>query len=456
MWVQTFYVRCAMTKTEGAILGCLVGFSGEDNVSIDVLEEKDFSSSIARRAFKIIKEVSDAHDDGEVDIVLISDYLNRKAQQDSENGIERNEDDEINSLFFINLLELVPSAANFLIYVDEIKNARRSVKLKKILKTSLDEVNGNAGKNVKVIEKLEENIQGLYAGTGDYDHGSLINDVIDETEARCKNGIDMPTGFRAFDAVWGGFFKQDLHVIAADSGHFKTTLTINLLEKLLKDGKKVLWFDAELGAKKLMRHFISIYGGIETWRAKKGVMNEESWKVFIESSAKVADLPLIVLSDIYELGAMRVEILKHAPDIVVIDHLQAMDFPQSESFWTFHNGIKMLKRMTIQMDVAMVALSQVTRDKAEQRSMRPPTLQNLFGSAAIKQLADVITMLHWPYKDMINSGIFKENIDKNELKIYHMKMREDGNANASMVINAEKGRVFDVERKYKEKQVDAF
>ena len=444
-----------MTKVEGTILGCLAGYSDNENVRFDVLNEKDFTDATARRAFNILKDIADAHD-GEVDIVLINDFLTTRSQHNSENNIRVDENVEIGPLFFIDLIDSVPSAERFAVYVEELKNVQRSRNLKQILQKTLENVNGSPQKNISLIEELEEKIHNIYAGTDDYDHNLLINKTIDEVELRCKNGVDMKTGFKAFDAVWGGFFKQDLHIIAADSGHFKTTATLNLIKKPLTDGFKVLWLDGELGQKKLMRHFISIYGGLDTWRAKKGVMNKESWEIFLDSSAKVAELPLIVLSDVYTLADMRMQIMKHSPDIVVIDHLQCMDFPQSDSFWTFHNGIKELKRMTINMNIAMVGLSQVTRDKSEQRSMKPPTLQNLFGSAAIKQLADVITVLHWPYKDMINSGIYKENIEKEELKVYHMKMREDGNANASMVVNAEKGRIYDVERKYKEKQKDMF
>ncbi len=437
-----------MTDVENAIIGMLAGFSDNEKVKIDVLEEEDFESDEAKEAFKLISDVAKINS-GQVDIVLIGQYLEDLSIQMAQNG---DKDKGFKSSFFVDLVDNVLSGEMFPTYIESLKNKRRSRDLKKTLYSAYNNVNGNPQKNIDLIDNLQTNIRSIYAGANDYDHEKVIYNTVEEVENLVKNGIEITTGYSSFDAVWGGFFKKDLYVIGADSGHFKTTLTLRLIINALEKGYKVLWLDGELGQTKLMRHFIALYGGIETWRVHKGIMNEQSWKKFADASAKVYNLPFIPIYNHFRLADINLEIMKYQPDIVVIDHLQCMDFPKSESFWTFHDAIVKLKHLTISSDVAMVALTQVTRNSNDIRKMTPPTIGNLFGSSAIKHEADAITLLHWPYKDMLNSGIPNSNVKKEEINAYHQKMRNDGLANVSMRLEPAFGRFFDIEGRRKSEE----
>jgi len=199
-----------------------------------------------------------------------------------------------------------------------------------------------------------------------------------------------------------------------------------------------------------MKHYIAINAGVETWRIRKSIFREDHWQKMTDAAEKVSQHDFIILDDVSTLPKMRENILKYQPDIVVIDNFQNMDFPKSDNFWTFHMGIVAVKRMAMTHNVAMIGLSQVTRSPAEIRGYKPPTLENLFGSRAIKQNADCIAMVYWPWKDSQTNGDTKQNREKSEYWVYHMKMREEGLAQTTMDIDPEHGVVKDRKRVRKE------
>lgn len=432
-----------MNEMEKAIIGCLAGHYEEQNIRVDALEREDFQSGKAKMMFDILNEVATVND-GQIDLVLISQCLNNKLDHQARTG----EVDEygLKLLDFIECTDCTPSGVNFKFYVESLKDGRRTREMIRALDAAKAGLNGKG--NAAVVNQLHDDIQKIYAGASDYSQYDLVTKAIEELEERQKQGIEIPTGFKTFDSVWGGLFRKEMHVIAGDSGHFKTTLTLNLVLKPLELGKKVLWFDGEIGKERLIRHLVAIKANIETWRIRKGILNEEHWQKISKATEIVSELPFVVYDDVTEIPMMREKILRHEPDVVVIDNIQNMDFPKGDSFWTFHMGVVGIKRMAMSYDVALVALSQVTRTPAEIRTLKPPTLENLFGSRSIKQNADCVTMVYWPWKDAQANGSKKNDTDAHEYFIYHMKMREEGLAQKKMYIDAERGMVGDSAEKH--------
>ena len=432
-----------MNEMEKAIIGCLAGHYEEQNIRVDALEREDFQSGKAKMMFDILNEVATVND-GQIDLVLISQCLNNKLDHQARTG----EVDEygLKLLDFIECTDCTPSGANFRFYVESLKDGRRTREMIRALDKAKASLNGKG--NAVVVDQLQNDIKRIWAGTQEYDLKKEVENSVEELAELQKDGIEMPTKYDAFDSVWGGFFRKELFVIGADSGHFKTTMALNLINHSLNIGKKVLWFDMELGKSRLIRSLIGIKANIETWRIRKGILNEDHWKKIAEYSEEVIHSNFIAMDDVREIPSIKENILKYSPDIVVIDHLQKIKFVTNDSFWGPYLMMTSFKDIALEFNISLLVLSQVTRTQIDKRLLKPPTVESLFGSRGIKHDADCASILYWPWKDVQECGLKKTDINKNELFIYHSKMRGDGLSQKPMYVDAERGMVGDSAEKH--------
>lgn len=431
-----------MNEIESAVLGTLIDYYGEAGVAVDAIDRMDFESAAARSVFDVVTN-SAAGNSGQTDLPLILQYLSDRAEHDERTGATSGKDNAGEKLveqrgIILDLSGKVVGTSQFGSYLERLKENRRRRELLKALASAQADLNGNG--NAQVIEGLQRRIREIYGGATEYSTADTLRETIDELEADQKDGIQFKTGFNAFDETWGGIFPKELYVIGGDSGHYKTTLTLNLVRKGLEDGKKVLWFDREMGRKRLMRHYLCIVSGVEIWRLRKKVMRPEDWARISDVVGMVEKQQFIIVDDVTTLPKMAETIMRNRPDVVVIDNIQNMDFPKDDNFWKFQMGIVAIKDMAMNYEVAIIALSQVSgRTPADINMARPPTVENLFGGRAIKHNADAVTIVHWPYKDKISE-------QKSRLMIYHVKMREEGIAQHEMEIDPEHGLVADKSR----------
>lgn len=424
-----------MTEVEQAVLKCLVEYYGQGTIKVSSLEKEDFYDIKAQLMFGIICQAAEKNS-GKVDIILIEDVLRQSGAGESPDP------DQVSVMDFIDLPE-VPSNSLFCEYVEALKKTRRRRDLATYIREAEKKLSSGEDDSL-VVEKLQQGMRSTYAGSQEYDFKEVLHETIERIQSDQMAGVEMPTGFRTFDDVWGGLMRKELHVIAGDSGHYKTTLTLNLMVKPLAAGKRVLWIDREMGKHRLVSHYCAITAGVEIWRLRKRAFREKDYVDYIDAAAKIENSQFIVLDDVRTIPKIAENILRYHPDIVVVDNLQNMDFPKSDNFWTFHMGIVNTKDLAMDYDIALVALSQVTRTPAEVRAGTPPTIENLFGSRAIKQNADVLTMVHWPWKDN------PEKFQRDEYRVYHLKMRENGIAQDRMNIDPVIGRVYDRHKPHEE------
>jgi replicative DNA helicase len=435
-----------MNEIESAVLGTLIDFWNEPGVTADAIDINDFETGKAKKLFEIITN-SASGNGGFTDLPLVLQYIADKSEHDSRLGTGSEEKEKTDRFDVADVSGKVVSPSQFGFYLERLKENRRRRDLLKALSVAQSDLNGTG--NATVIENLQRKIREIYGGVKEYSTKDTLMQTLDELQADQKQGIQFSTGFDAFDETWGGIFPKELYVIAGDSGHYKTTLTLNLMKKGLREGKKVLWFDREMGRLRLMRHYLCILSGVEIWRLRKKVMREQDWTAINNMTETVANQQFILIDDVTTLPKMVEAVMRYRPDVVVIDNLQNMDFPKSDNFWTFHMGVVGIKDMAMDYGVGVVALSQVTRTPADVGSARPPTIENLFGSRAIKQNADAVAIVHWPYKDKMSEpkGIYN---------IYHAKMREEGTARYTMEIDPEHGTIADKGKSRRKEEHPAF
>lgn len=214
----------------------------------------------------------------------------------------------------------------------------------------------------------------------------------------------LPTGFTTLDRILLGLQNKKLIILAGRPGQGKTSFMISLARNLALDfKKKVAIFSLEMGEDELFGKLLSAETGFSYAKLTSKITNEQDWQKIEYSSRKLEDSDIFIDDSaeitIFELRAKARRLkMKHDIDIVMVDYLQLM---------TGGNQLKgnreqevsiisrNLKIMAKELDIPVLALSQLNRS-VEQRPNKRPQLSDLRESGAIEQDSDIVAFIHRP------------------------------------------------------------
>ena len=226
-----------------------------------------------------------------------------------------------------------------------------------------------------------------------------------EEHSRHKGGlIGLDTGFRDLNAMTGGLHRGDLIIIAARPAMGKTAFCLNLaLNAARRDNARVALFSLEMPATQLSMRMIGSESGIDVVRLRKGELEPHEWEDAAHAMGRLAETRIFIEdSGLATIPSIRsklkqLERQQEGLDLVVIDYLQLMSGATSaekqnrvQEISAISRGLKMLAK---EMNVPLIALSQLSR-AAEQRSDHRPQLADLRESGSIEQDADMVCFLY--------------------------------------------------------------
>lgn len=213
----------------------------------------------------------------------------------------------------------------------------------------------------------------------------------------------LETGFMDFDYKTSGLQPSDLVLIAARPSMGKTAFVLNLAQHMaFKRNHAVAVFSLEMSKEQLVNRMLSLESHVDAQKIRTGRLTDEEWMNLVEGSANIAnskliidDTPGISLS-LLRSKCRRLKI-EHDIQIVIIDYLQLMSGDNNGSAASRQQEIsdisRGLKALAREMNVPVVALSQLSR-AVEQRPDHRPMLSDLRESGAIEQDADVVMFLY--------------------------------------------------------------
>lgn len=212
----------------------------------------------------------------------------------------------------------------------------------------------------------------------------------------------MSTGFIDLDKSTSGLNNSDLIIIAARPAMGKTAFALNLLLNVAKlENKAVLFFSLEMSTSQLYQRLLAIESGVPLHNIKNGFLDDDSWaKVGIATSKLsntkifIGDLPNVNVLEIRSYARKMKS--RGELDLIVIDYLQLLkgtsrngDNRQQE----ISDISRSLKSLARELDVPVIALSQLSR-QVESRVDKRPVLSDLRESGAIEQDADIVAFLY--------------------------------------------------------------
>jgi replicative DNA helicase len=226
-------------------------------------------------------------------------------------------------------------------------------------------------------------------------------DRIEELGALSGEITGVPTGFSEFDKKTAGLQPSDLIIVAGRPAMGKTTFAMNIAENAaIKHGKSVAIFSMEMASMQLVMRLFSSLGQIEQGKLRTGNLDDPDWakltsamNLLHKSKIFIDDTPALSPAEL-RARARRLK-RRHDIDLLVVDYMQLMAVPNTrENRATEIAEIsRSLKTIAKELNVPVVALSQLNRD-LEKRSDRRPILSDLRESGSIEQDADLIVFIY--------------------------------------------------------------
>ena len=387
----------ASVEAEQAVLGAML--LKEDAVTIvaEMLSSEDFYRETHRLVYEAMLEIKERSEP--VDIVTLTEQLRKSGDLAKIGGIPA-----------ITLIaNSVPTAANVQYHAQIVWE---KAQLRKLIHTAT-EIVGTAYEEADPVDTIMDNaerrILGLSGGKGGKDFTG-IKDILLETliqlEKRYENKgsiTGLPTGFRDLDQLTAGLQKSDLILVAARPSMGKTAFTLNIAAHVVLRAKEpVAFFSLEMSKEQLVQRMLCAEGRIDSQRLRVGDLDEEDWGHLIETASRLSAAPLYI-DDTPGITAMdlrsKARRLKAEKglSLIVIDYLQLMQGRTSKSGDNRQQEIseisRSLKALARELDVPVIALSQLSRS-VEARQVKRPMLSDLRESGSLEQDADIVMFLY--------------------------------------------------------------
>ena len=211
----------------------------------------------------------------------------------------------------------------------------------------------------------------------------------------------VPFGYRPLDDLTGGMTKGEVTVIAGRPGHFKSTMTINVVSNLLNRGLKVLVFNREMSNVEMMKKLMIIESQTLSYHdMRMGSFSENDRKELETAKDTIMDKykTLIMYDDVFDIDRAMREIRKHRPDVVVDDYIGLIDvIGVEDNRLRIDNIMKQYKRAAKTYGMAAILVSQLNR-ACEDRSNKRPILRDLRDSGSIEQDAEMILFMYYDWR----------------------------------------------------------
>jgi replicative DNA helicase len=408
-------------EAEQAVLGSLLLSDGAWDIVADRVVEGDFYRKEHRLIFRAVASL--AQQDKPRDVVTLSEWLEQRGDLEKAGGM----------LYLGSLANETPSAANVKAYADIVRERsvlRQLIQVGEGIAANAYDAGDRAVKDL--LDEAETSVfriadEGAGRQSGFRNIKDLLSQAVDRIDELFNNGsavTGLATGFDKFDEMTSGLQPSDLIIVAGRPSMGKTSFAMNIAENAaIRHRKPVAIFSMEMSGEQLAMRMISSLGRINQQNLRTGRLEDSDWPRITSAIAMLSEAPLFVdetpaLSPTELRSRARRIKREHDLGLIVVDYLQLMSVPQNkENRATEISEIsRALKALAKELNVPVVALSQLNRS-LEQRPDKRPVMSDLRESGAIEQDADVIVFI---YRDEVYN---EDSPDKGTAEILIRKQR---------------------------------
>ena len=388
-------------ELEEAVLGALMLEKDALTTVIDILKPESFYKDANQEVYKAI--VALFNNSEPVDMLTVANQLRELGKLEIIGG----------AYYLTELTSRVNSAANVEFHariVAEMAIKRELIRISSEIQKDAFEDTTDAfllldRTEQALFEVSESNVRKNYA-----DMRSIMREALNELEARKdhKDGLTgVPSGFSSLDRITSGWQNSDLVIIAARPGMGKTAFVVTAMRNAAVDfNQPVAIFSLEMSNVQLVNRLISAEAELESDKIKKGTLADYEWEQLVHKTAKLSNAPIFIddtpALSILELRAKCRRLkAQHDVKLIIIDYLQLMTGESTRG----NSGnreqeiasiSRALKNIAKELDVPVLALSQLSRAVETRGGDKRPQLSDLRESGSIEQDADLVIFLYRP------------------------------------------------------------
>jgi replicative DNA helicase len=415
---------------ERAVLGAILENPNAFYRVISLVDTEDFFKDAHRLIFAAIRAL--AEKSVEIDLLTVKHELAKRSQLEQAGG----------SAYVSSLTDVVPDIANVERYariVKEKSTLRRLIVMgNSVMRAALDAPNEPAD----VLNIAEKSLYEIAEGSTEKGFVALDRitrqnmTAIEQLHEAGKLITGIPTGYDRFNEFTSGFQPQDLVIIAARPAMGKTSFMMNIAESIAipgKDGQprgaaarlhSVGVFSLEMSKEQIGLRILSSESGISNHLIRAGMLSEKNWRDLAEASARLSKGRIFVDDspgiDVMEMRAKARRLkMETGLDLVMVDYLQLMSVKgkiesRQQEISQISRGLKGIAK---ELNVPLIALSQLSRRPEQRTGDHRPQLADLRESGAIEQDADVVAFI---YRDEVYN---KDTEEKGIAEIIIAKQR---------------------------------
>lgn len=394
--LAALYSIDAEMSTLGSMLIDSSGRSAEEIVNI--LKEEDFYHPVHREIFRAMRQLLDTSKP--IDLVTLSNELKANNKLDMIGGDE----------YLMQLAEVVPSAANASYYAHIVQDKATLRRLEGAGRDIISEVHSSDGESaddkVDKAEQLVFEVGRKRLGKYFQHVRTLAKEFFVDVDTIIESGkplIGVPSGFSDLDRMTTGFYPGDLVVVGARPSMGKTALALDFaihVAAARENYGNVAIFSLEMSSIQLIRRMVSMISGVSSGVLKSPNISVEQYKKLADGCERLYGLPIYIddSSDVTPLE-MRGKCRRLKADgglaMVVVDYLQLMRSSRrtENRVQEISDVARSLKAMAKELEVPVVALSQLNRG-VESREEKRPLLSDIRESGSIEAEADMVMLLY--------------------------------------------------------------
>jgi len=380
---------------EKSVLGSILVNNENYYRIVEMLRPEDFYLDSHRLIFRQMVELMEKS--RTIDLITIQDELMRSSSLESAGGIA----------YLAGLLEGMPHLINTENYIGIIRE--KSLLRQMIGSTSkiMAECFDQAEPAEQILDKAEQsffNLSDKRIKTGFVSvkemHGAATA-LIDKLYTEREMITGVATGFTDLDRMTAGLQPGDLIILAARPSMGKTALALNMAHHIaVRKGQGVGIFSLEMSKEQLLMRFLCAESMVDAHKVRTGYLAKEDYSRLIEGLATVSRAPLFI-DDSSTLTVMEMRAkarrlkAEHGLSLLIVDYLQLMSgYGRVENRVQEISGISRgLKALAKELNVPVIALSQLSRAPEQRQGDHRPQLSDLRESGSIEQDADLVAFI---------------------------------------------------------------
>ena len=392
-------------EAEQSVLGAMLIDKEAIAKATEILSAEDFYREAHRVIFSAMLEIYNKNE--AVDMITVTDILRRDNKLEDVGGIA----------YITSLANVVLTAANVKYHAEIV--AEKSV-LRQLVKVSTEiaamgyEANDEVGVLLDTAESRILEISNRKKRADFTPISAVLMDSVQNIEKLLNNkgGLTgIPTGFNDLDKLTSGLHPSDFIILAARPSMGTTALALNIVQNVALrahkrvggDPRSVAFFSLEMSKEQLVNRMLCAEANIDSQRLRIGEMKEDDWThlwdacdVMSKAKIYIDDTAGITVMDMRS-RARRVK-AEHGLDLIVVDYLQLMQGSgkrntSGDRQQEVSEISRSLKALARELDVPVLALSQLSRG-VEARQVKRPMLSDLRESGSLEQDADIVAFLY--------------------------------------------------------------